>query len=334
MVTLSWQNIDHDGAGAYILRREALNSDDEVLATRLHFLGNTSRTHRSILGLEKPGLHTYRLDFCTVNCDDVVGTCDTELDNCVAISLKKMVTVAETPVDTPNPPMIIIKDDVSSGNDLAGYQVSFSNDTGAFNLYELLENGEVVLSHTISGDAAEQSWTQNYFAEQPTGVPGSLIYQVRACNGTECKLSEPVGLNQPPIAHLALNPAVGRIEAGVTQLVFSAAGSSDPEGGVLSFSWLMGDGTQLTGQTVSHIYEDPGAHTVVLTVIDEEGLTGRAAFLVGVSRKSQNNVAEDPPQDSTPPEAESSSGGGMGLPILGALFIFLWLRAYGFSRVR
>lgn len=43
----------------------------------------------------------------------------------------------------------------------------------------------------------------------------------------------------------------------------------DPEAGPLTFRWNMGDGTQLTGPTVQHCYQQRASYTIQLDVVEE-----------------------------------------------------------------
>ncbi len=81
------------------------------------------------------------------------------------------------------------------------------------------------------------------------------------------------GQNQPPVAN-ANGPYSGTAGQPIT---FNAAGSSDPDGTVASYSWTFGDGTPAgAGASVQHVYAAPGSYTVVLTVTDNLGATGSA----------------------------------------------------------
>ena len=56
--------------------------------------------------------------------------------------------------------------------------------------------------------------------------------------------------------------------------VAMAAGASfDPNGSVVNYQWLFGDGSSASGQTVSHTYTQDGTYTVTLVVTDNDGLT-------------------------------------------------------------
>jgi DNA/RNA endonuclease G (NUC1) len=88
----------------------------------------------------------------------------------------------------------------------------------------------------------------------------------------------------PPIASIA-GPA-GAIAEG-DSVTLSGAGSLDPNGTIVSYSWTFGDGSaQVDGVTATHTYAQDGAYTVTLTVTDDAGYTDAATFIVTV-----NNVA-------------------------------------------
>lgn len=81
---------------------------------------------------------------------------------------------------------------------------------------------------------------------------------------------------------------------GPLTLNFDASQSYDPEGTALNYSWDFGDGTQDTGESVTHTFSstgsEPQSFEVQLTVVDQDGYSSNATGLV-----SLNN---------TPPEVE------------------------------
>ncbi|NJM15538.1 MAG: PKD domain-containing protein, partial [Bacteroidales bacterium] len=52
-----------------------------------------------------------------------------------------------------------------------------------------------------------------------------------------------------------------------------ASGSSDSDGSIVSYEWMLGDGSTATGETVNHTYTNPGNYKVNLTVTDNNGAT-------------------------------------------------------------
>jgi glucose/arabinose dehydrogenase len=73
------------------------------------------------------------------------------------------------------------------------------------------------------------------------------------------------GSNQSPVAAAAASPTSGRAPLVVN---FSSAGSSDPEGQPLSYSWDFGDGTSSTDANPTHTYTRSGRYTARLSVSD------------------------------------------------------------------
>ena len=75
-----------------------------------------------------------------------------------------------------------------------------------------------------------------------------------------------LGLNEAPTVQMSIDPS-GSVREGDT-VTFSAAGSSDPDGDSLTFSWSFGDGNLGSGLTTSHVYTSTGTYAVRLTVAD------------------------------------------------------------------
>ena len=88
--------------------------------------------------------------------------------------------------------------------------------------------------------------------------------------------------NQAPTAVVGATPSTGIVPLDVT---FSSAGSFDPEGGALTYSWNFGDGSAAdTSANPSHTYSSIGVFTATLTVTDPGGVTGSASTGVTVNR--------------------------------------------------
>jgi len=87
------------------------------------------------------------------------------------------------------------------------------------------------------------------------------------------------GANRAPTAVAAGNPTSG---AAPLTVAFSSAGSSDPDGNPITFSWAFGDGTSSTAANPSHTYSANGNFTATLTVRDNQGATGTASVPVSV----------------------------------------------------
>ncbi len=71
--------------------------------------------------------------------------------------------------------------------------------------------------------------------------------------------------NRPPIAAAGSDVTVLAGE----RIAFDAAGSSDPDGTILDYTWEFGDGATARGQRVLYVYRTPGTYTVRLAVRDD-----------------------------------------------------------------
>ena len=89
--------------------------------------------------------------------------------------------------------------------------------------------------------------------------------------------------NQSPTAD-ANGPYNGDINVAVN---FSSAGSSDPDGSIVSYSWDFGDGNSSTAANPSHTYTSSGTFNVSLTVTDDQGATGTDNTTATISGPSQ-----------------------------------------------
>ena len=100
--------------------------------------------------------------------------------------------------------------------------------------------------------------------------------------GTASKSATKTVSNRPPIASFNGSPTtVLTIEI----VHFDASSSNDPDGSIISYFWDFGDGTDATGVTVNHTYEDDGVYTVTLTVTDDDGGTASKSATKTVSNR-------------------------------------------------
>jgi glucose/arabinose dehydrogenase len=108
-----------------------------------------------------------------------------------------------------------------------------------------------------------------YLAEGPDGALYYVDLGYSDVGGTfgvsKIRRIRYVQSNQAPIVKADATPKAGPTPLNV---VFSSAGSSDPEGQQLSYSWDFGDGTSSTAANPSHTYTAPGTYQARLTVSD------------------------------------------------------------------
>lgn len=94
----------------------------------------------------------------------------------------------------------------------------------------------------------------------------------------------------PPLAPTARAMAFPTLAKAGEPVLFTAAGSGDPEGRDVVHLWDFADGTRGQGEEVRHAFREAGAYRVELTVSDPDGLWDVAAVEV---RVLPDNVAPE-----------------------------------------
>ncbi|MFI5913707.1 PQQ-dependent sugar dehydrogenase [Dactylosporangium sp. NPDC051541] len=110
-----------------------------------------------------------------------------------------------------------------------------------------------------------------YVLDYGTGSNNQALYRVEYVGGG----------NRAPVAKVTVDKTSGPSPLTVA---FSSAGSTDPEGGALTYAWdFDGNGTtDSTAANPSFTYTTNGTKTPTLTVRDPQGLTGTASTVVTV----------------------------------------------------
>ncbi|GAB3845005.1 hypothetical protein GCM10027610_060440 [Dactylosporangium cerinum] len=99
------------------------------------------------------------------------------------------------------------------------------------------------------------------------------------------------GGNRAPTAVASANRTSGAAPLAVT---FSSSGSSDPDGGALTYSWAFGDGGTSTAANPAHTYTTNGSYVATLTVRDPQGATGTASVPISVGNTAPTVVVNAP----------------------------------------
>ena len=94
--------------------------------------------------------------------------------------------------------------------------------------------------------------------------------------------------NQAPIVAASATPTSG---AAPLAVAFSSAGSSDPEGQPLSYSWTFGDNTTSTAANPGHTYSQPGIYTARLSVSDGVNTSQSTPITISVGNRPVATIA-------------------------------------------
>ena len=119
-----------------------------------------------------------------------------------------------------------------------------------------------------------------------------------------------IDTNQAPQPLLELSTTA--LDPGET-LYCSAAGSIDPDGEIVAFEWLFGDGTHAEGSTTTHVYSTAGTYRVILTATDNQGAKQSTERTITVG--SPINPPVSAPSDSISCSFYWSYGGSRSLSI-------------------
>jgi PKD repeat protein len=168
---------------------------------------------------------------------------------------------------------------------------------------EDLELGEYETTTVVFGYDVPEESQRNWPSEDEfdirvtaTGGGGSMGLTDSTWRSVDVKEVEV----PPPSAEFSYSPDPPRID---TAIRFDASDSFSPTGSVQSYEWEMGDGTENSGVSFKHKYEDYGEYEVSLTVSDgenEDTVTKTVVIqntppepVVGVDTSLNNLTVED-----------------------------------------
>ncbi|GAA1377254.1 PQQ-dependent sugar dehydrogenase [Catellatospora chokoriensis] len=132
------------------------------------------------------------------------------------------------------------------------------------------------------GEISAFPWTGTQVMDMAFGPDGALYvldYGTGSNNQGLFRVEYIGGGNRSPVAVASANKTSGPSPLTIN---FSSAGSSDPEGGALTYLWTFGDGTTSTAANPTKTYNTNGTYTPTLKVTDPGGLSGTASLVVTV----------------------------------------------------
>jgi glucose/arabinose dehydrogenase/PKD repeat protein len=136
------------------------------------------------------------------------------------------------------------------------------------------------------GEISTFAWGGKQVMDLAFGPDGSLYvldygtgYFNGDANSALYRYDYVAGQNRAPTAVAAADKTSGQAPLTVA---FSSAGSSDPDGDPITYSWAFGDGTTSTAANPTKTYTANGTYNVTLTVTDTGGAKGTASVQIGV----------------------------------------------------
>ena len=119
------------------------------------------------------------------------------------------------------------------------------------------------------GSTAEGREVTHAFAEPGAYlVTVSTVLSGATAGCDELTAQREVVVNAAPVASFDLPHEVAEGEA----VTFDASTSADADGALTAFAWEFGDGATARGAKATHVFAEPGVHTVRLAVTDDAGV--------------------------------------------------------------
>lgn len=132
---------------------------------------------------------------------------------------------------------------------------------------------------------------------QLSQAPDGSMWQLNVFPGELYRWTASTG-NRTPVASAAATPTDGLAPLTVD---FSSAGSSDPDGTELGYSWAFGDGATSTEANPTHTYTVNGNYTATLTVSDGEKTAQATVPIAAGNRRPSVTITS--PTDGSPYDA-------------------------------
>jgi glucose/arabinose dehydrogenase/chitodextrinase len=128
--------------------------------------------------------------------------------------------------------------------------------------------------------------------------PDHNLYWLSIGTGTIYRIRYTGSGNRAPSAAVSASPSAGLSPLDVN---FSSAGSSDPDGNTLTYSWTFGDGTTSSSPNPIHRYTATGVKkfTATLTVKDTAGATGQNSVVITLGSTPPRPTIAKPANNAT-----------------------------------
>ncbi len=162
-------------------------------------------------------------------------------------------------------------------------------DSITFDGSQSIANSGIIVSYEWDfGDGTQAS---GITADHTYDRPGNYRVVLTTVNsaGLSASADHDIRIEGQPTAIIDA-PSQGQVGQPITfrgRISFNASSASS----IARFAWNFGDGTSADGQTVSHVYAQPGSFVVSLTVTDRRGQSDTATQAIAISQAFQAPTA-------------------------------------------
>ncbi len=183
----------------------------------------------------------------------------------------------------------------------------------------------------------DTDWQETAYVSHVYAIAGTYTIKLQVQDNEDATASDSVDViilelepdQQLPIANISFPfanvtvPDQGYYEVFVNETIhFSSNGSYDPDGVIVAYLWDFGDHNTSQLANPTHIYTTPGNYSVILTVIDNQGLSNMDLVLVVVKPLTPEEPPEEPEERALPLSLIVIIVGGILATILIILVIF------------
>ncbi len=183
----------------------------------------------------------------------------------------------------------IFSKDIVFSNELASTTFTISPNSGSA---PLTVTFDASLSSDADGDIELYEWDFNEdgFYDDAQGVTAEHTFEKIGTYTIKLRTIDSSGQSNfaeedlevlpgsEPKAFITVNSDAGEFEVSQSYLFDASKSESPNDSKLVKYKWDFGDGNQANTRTANHAYKQIGDYTVILTVTDENGLTGQDTF--------------------------------------------------------
>jgi PKD repeat protein len=147
-------------------------------------------------------------------------------------------------------------------------EIIFNNGGSTSSIYEI---DEEIIEYNLSGKLLNLVYFDDLVTPSATGEACFLEVEFLGDDYTDH-----FNVTSGPVAKIEISS-----EYTAKDVLITFDGTSST-GGIVSYSWDLGDGVNSSGNTVSHSYSDEGDYTIILTVRDANGVLDTDRLIISV----------------------------------------------------